>query len=187
MVDSIEALEQAWATGAALVADVGEEGLQIPSPCDGWDIRALLNHTLAEAEMMTLVNQGGVSTSEYGDLVGEAPELTAYWAQAGRDNMASWRESGLQGERTYFYGTFPAPASVVINLGEIVVHTWDLAGALGQDFTIDPDHAGLIYGLYSSFPLDGLRAGGQLGPAIDVGEDAPMADRMLGLLGRKPR
>lgn len=136
--------------------------------------------------MMTLVNRGEQSSNDLGDLVSDGHDLTKLFMRYGQDNVESWRESGLEGERTYFYGTFPATASAVINLGEVVVHSWDLAKATSQLGTLNPDMAGLIYDLYSFVPLDGMRAAGQLGSAVDVPADAPVADRMLGLLGRHP-
>jgi hypothetical protein len=41
--------------------------------------------------------------------------------------------------------------------------------------------------LYSAFPLDGMRNSGQLGPEVPTPENAPIADRLLGLLGRNAR
>jgi uncharacterized protein (TIGR03086 family) len=91
-----------------------------------------------------------------------------------------------EGERTYFYGTFPARVALVINLGEIVVHSWDLAEATEQAFTVEEELAIPVYDLYRSYPLDGMRAGGQLGPELSVADDAPVAERLLALLGRQP-
>ncbi|MDX6277895.1 MAG: hypothetical protein QOJ72_2023 [Nocardioidaceae bacterium] len=136
--------------------------------------------------MMTLVNQGEASSNDRGDLVADGHDLSEVWAQSGKANVASWRSSGLGGERAYFYGTFPASASAAINVGEVLVHTWDLARGLDTDFHVDPDLAAIVYGLYSSFPLDGMRAGGMLAPEIPVPVDALISDRMLGLLGRQP-
>ena len=103
---------------------------------------------------MTGVNRGLAPSNDHGDLVGDGRDLPATWAEVGRDNVASWRASGLDGDRTYFYGTFPASASAIINLGEVVVHGWDLATAMAQPFAGDPELATLVYGLYSVVPLD---------------------------------
>jgi uncharacterized protein (TIGR03086 family) len=185
-MELIDALELSWKQGADLVSGVEPDALSAATPCGGWDVRALLNHTLGEARMMTDVNLGRASSNDHGDLVGDGGALSESWHNAGAENVASWRDSGLDGERTYFYGTFPAGASVLINLGEVLVHSWDLARATEQDFALDPELALLVWGLYGSFPLDGMRAAGQLGPEIPVPADAPVADRLLGVLGRQP-
>ena len=185
-MDHIDALEMSWKRGASLVAELRPADLATPTPCAGWDVRALLNHTLGEAQMMTEVNNGMTSSSDHGDLVGEGRDLAATWDSIAQHNVTSWRVSGLDGDRSYFYGTFPATACIVINLGEVLVHSWDLARATGQPFEVDAELAAAVYGLYSAIPLDGQRAGGIFGPNVDVPDSAPIADRLLGLLGRTP-
>jgi uncharacterized protein (TIGR03086 family) len=186
-MDPIDALELSWKQGAELVGDLGPEDLTLPTPCAGWDVRALLNHTLGEVVMMTRVNGGQPGgTDDHGDLVGDGLALGALWDELGRANVASWREAGLQGDRAYFYGTFPAAAAAISNLGEVLLHSWDLAQATGRGYVIDPDLAALVYGLYSAVPLDDKRAKGVLGPEVTMPADAPVADRVLALLGRRP-
>lgn len=186
-MDSIDALELAWKQGAELVAGLGPDQLSRPTPCTGWDVRRLLNHTLGEVVMMTEVNRGRPGgTDDHGDLVGDGLSLEALWDETGRTNVTSWREGGVEGDRAYFYGTFPAGAAVVINIGEVLVHSWDLAQATGRGYAIDPELAALVDGLWRAVPLDEQRAHGVLGPEVPVPADAPIADRMLGLLGRRP-
>lgn len=188
-MDHIDGLELSWKQAHDLVTALGPSDLAAATPCGGWDVRALLNHTLGEALMMTDVNRGlpsGSDPADHGDLVGDGSALGRIWQDVARDNVASWRESGLDGDRTYFYGTFPAGACVLINLGEVLVHSWDLARATGQDITLDPELAAPVHGLYSHIPLEGMRANGVLGPEVAVAADAPVADRLLGLLGRQP-
>jgi uncharacterized protein (TIGR03086 family) len=186
-MDPIDALELSWKQGAELVGGLGPDELTLPTPCAGWDVRALLNHTLGEVVMMTRVNGGQPGgTDDHGDLVGDGLALGTVWDELGRDNVASWRDAGLEGDRAYFYGTFPAGAAVVSNLGEVLVHSWDVARTTGHDYTVDPELAALVYGLYSAVPLDDMRAKGVLGPEVTMSADAPVADRLLALLGRRP-
>ena len=185
-MDHIDALEMSWKQGASIIADLRASDLAAATPCADWEVRALLNHLLGEAQMMTDVNNGLASSKEHDDVVGDGSALLAAWDSIAERNVASWRTSGLDGDRTYFYGTFPAAACVVINLGEVAVHNWDLARATGMSFTIDDELAAPVYDLYSAIPLDGMRANGSLGPEVAVPAGAPIADRLLGLLGRTP-
>ncbi len=182
-MDPIDALAQAWHEGGALIAGLCPEDFEA-TVLGVYTSRDLLNHVLGEALMMTEANRGEAGSNERGDVLGGTPVDT--WLAIGRDNVASWRTRGLDGDRVYVYGTFPGQVSILINLGEVLIHNWDLAVATRQPFTLDPERAELLYGLYSSFPLDGLRAGGQFGPEVPVPPDAPVADRLLGLLGRQP-
>ena len=185
-MEHIDALELSWKHGATLIAGLRPADLAAPTSCAGWNVRALLNHTLGEAQMMTEVNNGMTSSSDHGDLVGDGRDLAAAWDSIAQHNVTSWRASGLDGDRSYFYGTFPATACVIINLGEVLVHSWDLARATNQPFEVDAELAGAVYGLYSAIPLDGQRAHGTFGPEVVMPESAPIGDRLLGLLGRTP-
>lgn len=186
-MEPIDALELSWKQGADLVSALRPDELTCPTPCAGWDVRRLLNHTLGETVMMSRVNRGHPGgTDDHGDLVGEGVALGTLWDDTGRDNVASWRDAGLDGDRVYFYGTFPAGVAVVVNLGEVLVHCWDIARATEHDYAVDPDLAALVYGLYSAVPLDEQRANGVFGPEVAVPTDAPVADRLLALFGRRP-
>ena len=185
-VDLVEALERAWAAGGTHLTAVTPEQLTSPTSCAGWNVRDLLNHTLGESAMFSEVNRQQPASNDHGDLVGDGHALMATWHEVARDNVASWREGGLDGERTYFFGTFPTAASAIINLGEVLVHTWDLADAIGTTAELEPDLVELVLGLYSQVPMDDLRANGVYGPEVVVPADAPGADRLLALLGRQP-
>jgi hypothetical protein len=66
-------------------------------------------------------------------------------------------------------------------------HCWDLAMATGQDPTMDPDEAVLLWGAGDPKAFDWQREQGWFGPYIELPDDAPIADRALGLIGRDPR
>ena len=79
---------------------------------------------------------------------------------------------------------------------DLVVHGWDLARATGQDDTIDPDDVARLWSITTAIPaevMERYRTPGAFGPGIEVygpevqvAADAPLADRLLGLLGRDP-
>ena len=68
---------------------------------------------------------------------------------------------------------------------DLVVHGWDLARATGQDETMDPAEVERIWAMAESLG-DNLRRSGVCGPEVPVPADAPLQDRLLGLLGRDP-
>jgi uncharacterized protein (TIGR03086 family) len=184
-VDPIDGLQKAWDQGSDLLAGFRPEDLDASTPCVGCDVRTVVNHVLGEALMMTDANRGVAGSNERGDLIGEG-NAASTWQTIGRENVTSWRRHGLEGDRSYVYGTFPAAVGVVINLGEVLVHTWDLATATGQACDLDPELSASVFGLYRAMPLEHLRADGVFGVEIAVPEDAPIADRLLALLGRQP-
>lgn len=73
-----------------------------------------------------------------------------------------------------------------------MIHAWDLALALGLDYAIDPEELHSQWQGAQQIP-DIMRQPGAFGPgivvfgpAVDVPADAPIHDRLLGLLGRDP-
>jgi uncharacterized protein (TIGR03086 family) len=73
----------------------------------------------------------------------------------------------------------------MMNLYEVVVHTWDSATALGADATIDAAVAVMLDDFYRSISLDPYRAHGAFGAEVHVDSDAPPAGRLLAQLGRR--
>jgi uncharacterized protein (TIGR03086 family) len=74
----------------------------------------------------------------------------------------------------------------MMNLSEVVVHSWDIAVALGADPTIDAAVAKMLDQFYAAISLDPYRAHGAFGPKITVDANASHADRLLAQLGRRP-
>lgn len=185
-MNPIDALELSWSHGRTVIAALAPTDLDRPSACAGWSVRSTLNHTLNVCEMMTRVNQGHpAEVDETLDVVGDGSNLTDLWDRYAAANIACWRESGLEGERAYRWAAFPAPVAAAINLGEVAIHAHDIARGTGIDFVIDEAHAELVHAVYSAAPLDGMRQMGELGAEIEVPVDAPVARRLLGLLGRE--
>jgi uncharacterized protein (TIGR03086 family) len=184
-VDLTWALDASYRQTAGLVVDLGHGDLAAPSLCTGWDVRALLNHLLGTTWMFTLVNRGQAAGEDAGDVIGADPVLAV--TTAAKENVASWgRPGGFEGERIYPFGTFPAQAASMINLGEVVVHNWDLARSTEQNLTIDPGLVAMVDGFWRSIPLDEFRAHGAFGPEIESSLSASPTDRLMALLGRRP-
>ena len=184
-MDGATALDRSYVHLNAAVGSVPPEALSSASACEGWDLRALLNHVLGAGWMFTRANQGESVPEDAGDLVGT--DHVAAVAALADANVASWRTpDALEGERAFPFGTFPAPVALMINVGEVAVHAWDIAKATGQPADIDPEVAALLLDFYSQMPLDQFRAHGAFGPEVPVEASAPAADRVLGLLGFQP-
>ena len=79
---------------------------------------------------------------------------------------------------------------------DMVQHRWDLARATAQDDTIDPEDVERLWASTRAIPADVMeryRTPGAFGPGIEVlgpevpvPEDAPLQERLLGLIGRDP-
>ena len=122
-IDGITALERSYGELSSVVAGLDDHDLRKPTNCPDWDVRGLLNHTLGGALMYIGVNRGETLGEDAGDVVGDdAASAVARLASA---NIESWRSPGaLDGERVYPWATVPAPWGLVVNVGEVALHTW---------------------------------------------------------------
>lgn len=185
-MNTIEALERTYDYAGKLISGITPEQLTLPTPCTEWDLRTLLNHMVGAMHMFAQAATGGADTDpDVGELVGDDP-ATAF-AAAARANLAAWRTPGvLEREVVTPLGAMPGDVAARLNSEETLTHAWDVAKATGQDATLDPEVAAMGYELCQHFPLDEIRASGALGPAVPVPDDAPVADRLIGLMGRHP-
>ncbi len=76
-------------------------------------------------------------------------------------------------------------------VGDLLIHRWELARAIGADDTLPPDAvAATADGLHHVPPvmLRGTNPLGQkmMGPAVTVSDDAGARDKMLAFAGRTP-
>jgi len=79
---------------------------------------------------------------------------------------------------------------------DLVLHGWDLARATGQDATMNPDDVTRLWAMTAVIPAELMqkyRTPGAFGPGVEVygpevevSRDAPLQDRLLGLIGRDP-
>jgi uncharacterized protein (TIGR03086 family) len=83
-------------------------------------------------------------------------------------------------------GTHPLDAAIgMFVLGDVLIHTWDLARATGLDEALDPDE--VHRALEGMEPLaDVLAASGHYAPRVAVPDDADEQTRLLALTGRHP-
>ncbi len=90
-------------------------------------------------------------------------------------------------ERTvhYSYGDYPAREALLHAVTFRGLRVYDLSKALGLPTEMAPD---LVEGLWENLGphAEEWRAMGVYGPKIDVPDDAPLQDRLLGLTGRQP-
>ena len=89
----------------AVVAQIGGEHLSRPTPCEGWDVRTVLNHVVGEALWVSRLLAGPtiaeVGSDLAGDLLGEDP--AAAWRTAdlaARTAAARWTRPGRSPSRS---------------------------------------------------------------------------------------
>jgi uncharacterized protein (TIGR03086 family) len=116
----------------------------------------------------------------------DADPAAAFAAKA-RSALARWRQPGAM-DALVDLGPGPQPSELMARflVMELLVHTWDLAAATGQDTAL-PDELVAVAADVAHRMVPAERTGPQFAPQVIVHADAPPADRLLAYLGRRSR
>ena len=82
------------------------------------------------------------------------------------------------------FGDVPGHEYVTQLVADLVIHGWDLAHAIGQDETLDPELVSLCSSWFSGV-AEQARGAGVVGPALPVPESADAQTRLLADFGRR--
>src|SRR6266542_3433480 len=190
-MDPVELFERCCGETERVVAGVRPNALAQPTPCAQWDVRALLNHVVGTLVVFAdaLENRTPAAPPDplaHGapDLVGRRP-LAAYQEAAERALKASRREGALDTTYPSAFGDMPGGALFGFTTMDVLVHGWDIARATDQQVALDPELAEAVLGFARQAIMPAMR-GTSIGPEIDVAADAPVGDRLLAFVGRRP-
>jgi uncharacterized protein (TIGR03086 family) len=166
------------------------DDLDAPTPCEGWSVRDLLNHVVGGNRMSVVLLEGGSrddAVAIFGDdLLGD-DYLVAYEDSIADSRAAFAEESALTRTVHHPMGDLPATQLLQFRTGDLTLHAWDLARAIGADETLDPGLAEFV--LEGMLPMKAvIGAVGVFGegPSGAVDDDAPVQRRLLDLTGRRP-
>ena len=159
----------------ALIVGVPPERWSSPSPCQGWLARDVVSHVI------------DFSAQVLGEKGFENPPGSADFD----DPLAAFRATRDVVVRVLDDPATPPKVASFLHWSlsfDLPQHGWDLAVATGQDQTMDADELELLWGSLNGDPAnwEWQRANGWYGGPVAVPEDAPLQDRVLGLLGRDP-
>ena len=164
---------------------VPDESWDNPAPCEGWVARDVIRH-MVEWMPAFLASGSGVEKAPDGPSVDEDPveawQTLTVWLQGLLDDphIAASEFSHPQAGR---HSLEDAIATFI--LGDVLVHTWDVARATGGDERLDADEVHRMVAGMEPYD-DMLRASGQYGPRVAVAADADEQARLIAFMGRQP-
>ncbi|HZR53654.1 MAG TPA: TIGR03086 family metal-binding protein [Streptosporangiaceae bacterium] len=191
-MDLFPAFEHAVASTAEIVKATPAGQLDAPTPCTEWDVRALLNHVIG-----TLWLAGGLFGDQaprypmapgglpQADLAGEDP-AAAYAEAAAAALAAAGADDALTRVHATPLGEMPGPGLAGFTTLDILVHGWDLATATGQPADLDGRLAAHVLAFADQALATPEGRAGRIGPAVPVAADAPVTERLVAFLGRRP-
>jgi uncharacterized protein (TIGR03086 family) len=151
-----------------------------PAPCEGWTARDVVVHVANNIQRLGAGLQGQAPSE-----VDPDDDIVAAWDAA----KATFEQGIATGDlSTPLPGPFgPMPAEQMIGrlvATDVLVHTWDLARAVGGDETLPVD---AVEGAYSGLkPMDAMiRQPGVFGPKVEPPAGADLQTEFLCFLGRQ--
>jgi uncharacterized protein (TIGR03086 family) len=187
--DPRQLLRQSLEQAGALIRAVPVAQFDLATPCDEFDVRALIGHMAFAAKRIAAAGRRDKLPDDGPSVTGVADEdWPATFDAIASDVTAAWaRDGALDGEVALPFGTFPAPVVVLIYAQEQVTHGWDLAAATGQIEALDPALAEALLPVVRVMVPADVRGGEMpFEPVVPVATDAPAYDRLAGFLGRTP-
>ncbi|MDQ3756816.1 MAG: TIGR03086 family metal-binding protein, partial [Actinomycetota bacterium] len=152
-----------------------------PSPCEGWAARDVVRH-MVETASFFLGRAGGELQAPSAD-----DDPVGAWFAARDAIQAALDDPALAAQE---YDTPMGRSTLertvgMFGIGDVLVHTWDLARATGQDDRLDPDEVHRL--LEAMEPHEAMmRSSGSFGPPVEVPDDADEQDKLIAFTGRRP-
>ena len=188
--DLREANRRVLATTTGIVAQVRAGQLDLPTPCDGWSVRDLLRHMVGNNNGFAAAALGAQPDAAVWDGVDVTDPVGEFPASAERVVAAFASVEPLGGTFAVLgYGDVPAAQAVGMYFIDYLAHGWDVAVSIGVDPRLDEEACAAVLRIGAAWPRDAPSIWGPdapFGHRVEVSADAPVADRMLGFLGRSP-
>ncbi len=141
-----------------------------PSPCDAWDARGVLEHVIGFHDVL-LLRPLGLKPDRPRDDPEVRWQLTyVALTDAFQSGAATQMDAG---------NLIPALTR------DVLVHTWDLARAVGADDRLDPAWCELLYAGLSADP-QALSESGIFNAPVAVPAESDGQSKLLARLGRDP-
>ncbi len=166
-------------TFSDVVDHVDEDGWSRPAPCEGWVARDVVEHLVTWVP--SVLAASGITFAD-----SAATDPSGRWHAFADTITAALRDPALAA--TEFDAGPPGrlrldTAIDLLVVGDVLVHTWDLAVATGQRVELDAE---VVHDMYVGLqPMDELlRSSGHYGPKVAVDDDADETTRLLAFVGR---
>jgi uncharacterized protein (TIGR03086 family) len=171
-----------------VVAGVGPEQWQLPTPCDEWNVTQVLQHAAGDQIGYAAAITGGPLPSEdpfapSGHLDGDPQTLVEEALQASAAAYATVDPGATAVPNPLPQGPMPARLASGACALDAAVHAWDIAVATGQPSPLTPGMARQLLAVATEI-VEPLRQYGVYAPALEapVGDDVAT---LLAYLGRR--
>jgi uncharacterized protein (TIGR03086 family) len=185
-VHEVELLTGILDKTGGVIAAVGVDQGDLPTPCEEYDVTALVNHIVG---WIRVFDAGSNGRAFEGDPAvfrcGADPEAEFRSAAAGV--VAGWKTHGLDRQVRIVSGELPGEMVFNMTLMEYLAHGWDLATATGQRSPYSDEEATeTLTRAEGTLPPEYRGDGMPFGPPVPISTHAPAIDRFAAFMGRQP-
>jgi uncharacterized protein (TIGR03086 family) len=170
--------ERAATAASGLARSVRPDQMGLATPCSEWDVAALLEHMAGGPGYVLGALEVGVES------VGQWPDPAAIDAVVSRLGEPGALDRRCMSPAGFEWSVAEAAAGTAMDQ---LIHTWDLAVALGVDRALDAEVTDAVVSMFLPQMPEMGRQAGFVGPAVEVGADPSPQDVLLGAMGRDPR
>jgi uncharacterized protein (TIGR03086 family) len=172
---------EAFGERVALVVD-----WSAPTPDVDWDVRALVSHVIEEQQWVPLLLDGRTVGEARSRLQPLGDDLLLEWQRYSTAATQAWSSVDPAARVNLSYDTVPASAYLREQASDVIVHTWDLARAVGADEDLGETLVAAAWTVFEP-QKDTLEASGLFESPVPIDENAPLQSRLLALTGRDDR
>jgi uncharacterized protein (TIGR03086 family) len=185
----VQLLQRVSARFGEVLAQVGPGRYGLPTPCPGWTVVDLVDHVLSGNHRTAMLLTGLDRTTVAAELerLPRADDRRVDFPRSlAAQERAVWSAApGLVVPTAA--GAMPASSLLVMRSVDLLVHSWDLARAVGADDKLPPDLVAEVLALVEPRAA-WVAVSGVFGDGAE-GAPPPADDqeRLLQLTGRRPR
>jgi uncharacterized protein (TIGR03086 family) len=191
--DRRTALLESYENAAVIVSGITAEQVTLRTPCPGYDVAALIDHTVEAAYRAAALGRGQTPPPGDGSTHVELADAPAQLRRAAAEAAEAWADDArLSSSFTMPWGEEYSGATLVnMYLAELAAHAWDLALATGQLDRLNPSLA--VPALDGAQAMikpeyrDMVAPGSPFGPEVPPPPDADDWECLAAFMGRDPR
>ncbi|GLV53033.1 TIGR03086 family protein [Thermobispora bispora] len=188
MIDIRDAYRRALHDFGERLHLVRDDQWELPTPCVDWDVRELVNHLVNENLLAPELLAGRRITDIAGmyeeDVLGDDP-IKAFEVSAQNAVEAVYAEGALTRVAHLPFGDVPGREYISELFADALIHTWDLAHAIGASERLDPELVASCAEWFERTRED-YQETGLIAEPVNVPEDADQQTRLLAAWGRVP-
>lgn len=189
-IEPLTALDLAQTAAAAVIAKLDDRHWQLPTPCDEWTVRDIVNKMTASTIVFTAFGERRRPEPAY-DLVHPAEIIGAdplgAFQSAAADCRRVWRgEDALEGTAPSTVGEYPAKAVLNARIFDTTILTWDVATAIGVDPGITDELAGYVLRVAKALVGNVRAVSPERYKDPADSPDQPLLQQMIAATGRDP-